>query len=95
MVGFCGEGPLLFLGEELGNCCVVVVLPVYLVEGGGDDLGCFREITLDPSVVSQTGCDSFSHSHGQLQGVQFVCLPVCLGISQGLGALGSVSSLPG
>ena len=69
MVGFCGKGPLLLLGEELGNCCMVVVLPVYLVEGGGDDLGRFREITLNPRVVTQTGGDGFSHGHGQLKGV--------------------------
>ena len=74
---------------------MIIVKFVYLVEGGGDDLGRFHEITLDPSVVTQTGGDGFGHGYGQLQGVQFICLPGCLGVRQGLGTLGSIGGLPG
>ena len=74
---------------------MVVVLPVHLVEAVGDDLGCFLEVALDPSVISQAGGDGFSHGHGQLQGVQFVSLPHCLGVGHGLGSFGSVGGLPG
>ena len=38
MIEFCGNGLLLFLGEELGDGFVVIVLLVHLVEGGGNDI---------------------------------------------------------
>ena len=81
---------LLVLGEELGYGCVVVLLPVELVEGGGDYLGCFHEVTFYPCVIAQTGGDGFRHGHGQFQGIQFVGFPGCLGVCQGLGPFGDV-----
>ena len=83
-------GSLLVLGEELGYGCVVVLLPVELVECSGDYLGCFHEVTFYPCVIAQTGGDVFRHGHGQFQGIQFIGFPGCLGICQGLGPFGGV-----
>ena len=57
-------GSLQVLGEEFGYGCVVVLLPVELVEGGVDYLGCFHEVAFYPCVIAQTGGDGFHHGHG-------------------------------
>ena len=46
-------------------------------------------------MVTQTGGNGFGHEHGQLQGVQFIDLPGCLGVGHGLAPFGSTGGFSG